>query len=267
MNSYKWFSLKNYEPSKDPAVWADHIFQRLMIKDRIGISRSNLEPADLFLKYLFTDEKPGSEFGPIDRRFMLAAGYSKSVSELSIRDLYSINNSLIEDSKYVSLLDEIDELGTNMGFPEFDEAKFNEKEATPISDFYLSAELDLRVNVGLDDKTILDSVLELVRLHRSKLDPVNASLPTHSRYKAVDLPNRPFDERAFSNWYLYRVLPYYDLFTWSKLANVKLTNEEASLMLWPDGFGNDETIRKTTKKYVATTISWSTLNRLDAMSE
>lgn len=275
MNPYKWFSLKNYKPSKDPSVWANHIFHRLMMADRVGASESNLEPADLFIKYLYADEKPRPESDPDYSEFfptallleMNSTIMFKAASEQTVEDHEEIKVLLDYVGSYRSLLKETDELGGKMGSAEFEREKYYEKLKTPISDFLPQGgnELYLKVLVSLDDETIITAVLDAVRRHRRKLDTVLADLPRGLRGESVELRNRPVDGRDFNNWYLYRVLPYYDLVTWSNYAGVKLTLADAHTMLWRDGFGNAETIRKTTKKYVATTISWSTYARLKAL--
>ena len=273
MNPYKWFSLKNYKPSKDPSVWANHIFHRLMMPVRISASESNLEPADLFIKYLYADEKPRpesdpdySEFTPTDELLKSDSRPFKAASEQTVEDHEDIRVSLDYDSNYPSFLNEIHELASKMDSPEFDSEKYDEKLKTPISDFLpLGRELNIKVIASLDDETIIAAVLDAVKRHRRKLVALYADIPPGYSGEGVELRNRPVDERDFNNWYLYRVLPYYDLVTWSKYAGVKLTLADASLMLWPDGFGNDETIRKTTKKYVATTMTQATYERLKAL--
>jgi hypothetical protein len=264
MNNFKWFSLDNYSPSKDPSVWRDRVYKRVMILNIIGSSESDLEPADLFLNYLFK-EFPSQALKFSTGKFMSIA------SEMTVGEFQDTANYLGSYDEYRNLESKIYEMASKMGPPGFDFEAYDELRATPLSHFSSSG-LFLSIDTNHDDKTISDEVLSAVRKHRRIYEQNDELLDEEFSDFISDVwlathINKPINDRTFSNWHLYGVLPYWDLKTWSMLAGVKLTHEEASLKIWPDGFGNDETIRKTTRKYTDSVITWQTLNRLQALSD
>jgi hypothetical protein len=197
----------------------------------------------------------------------------KIVSEMTIGEFEDMTLSLDVSDEYRYTKAKREKMLSKMRPTGLKSDAYNEFSATPLSHFY-GSKWFLNIDVNHDDKAISEGVLGAVRRRRKEIDRVEENLDNYDMdtveaiFGQWPMPriNNPFDDRAFANWYIYGVLPYWDLKTWSELAGVKLTLEEASLKIWPDGFGNADTIRKTTKKYVNSVITFRSLYRLKALS-
>ena len=72
-------------------------------------------------------------------------------------------------------------------------------------------------------------------------------------------------QKEFRIWNKYGVLPYFDLKIWSKLTGHHITNDDIHELIWPAAdkpFMSQETIKKTTSRYIKKIFTQSLLDRL-----
>jgi hypothetical protein len=90
----------------------------------------------------------------------------------------------------------------------------------------------VNVNLHMPNSVLIESFKEWLYFARIKTGISNADT-----YKKSD----------YNRWILYGVLPYIDLFIWQQETKIKIPNRVMTDAIFPQGYGGEETIRKTTE--------------------
>ena len=111
-------------------------------------------------------------------------------------------------------------------------------------------DLTLAISLDASDELIHEKITEILRDKR----------------KESDRGGREITEKDFANWYIYGILPVFDLSIWSIIHDTKITHSQLGDAIWPDAsFNRPERIRKVSMKYLNSVFNLRTINRLDAI--
>jgi len=285
-----WFKKKNYKIPNSCISWAEELNARLFIslyiksKDK-NKSEDNLnfflhnETSKFNAKDLFEYvdvESPINELTIFDTialsTFIWKPSYDRIKDELhealkTAERLYDeepssplselIMRVFMEDMTGQSVMDAIED--------ESDFEIFN----TPALDIYNKSHfllneaaflngVPITIDLGFDDKTILDELKKWLKDKRKSMDEVS---------------KRPFSEKDFNNWKKYKVLEVFDLYIWSEFYDIKITEPALAKALWSD-YDIDaddvsspiDTLRKTTKKKINELVNPLTVRKIQAQA-
>lgn len=279
MEKPAWFDIERYKPSKDVHYWIDQLSRRNFAKQ--VVSNPNCKnPEDRFISIIFQNAR-------IPGHFFEGRGSVHAMDYYDLVDIFRWSKSSLREkedthgeyeSEEESSIRIAKELGmtkqeTLRGIMERLSESNDPKERSDIdwtplhhlADYPLS-NLLLSIDLRLDTPTIVENVKELIESSRKDLLFLKGSAEVDG-VETDDFKTTPVNQKTFADWYLYRVLPLFDLQLWAEIANQKLPRKEASVLLWPDGFGDAETIRKTSEPHLRRALASTTMTRLRTLVE
>lgn len=245
-----WFDLKCYPASKDPEYWAGQILARLYIDPLMDFYyEQNREASleELFVDALFNypmkfgPEASGNVVHMLNSQMDLARGMTMRDAQRFISWVES-STAIHEHLKNLTPPEDKDGL-----------EDYIQETKTPVSKYQESNDLIFITDVTLDDDAIIDRLRYELKARREEI-------------KESD-PEAQFDkktnwEKTFADWWTHGVLPKHDLELWAQWTQQKKTNTEISRMIWPNGPGDAEKVRKTTSVHQARMLSRRTFMRL-----
>ncbi len=245
-----WFDLALYPPSKDPEYWAGQILARLAIESLMDFHLAQNREAsleELFVDALFNypmkfgPEASGNVFHMLNSEMDLARG-------MTMRDAQRFVN-------WVESNEDISQHLKNLTPPEGNDGleDYILEIKAPISKFQESNDLIFITDVTLDDDTIIGRLKHELEARREEIKESDPG---------VQFDKKKNWKKVFADWWTHGVLPKHDLELWAQWTQQKLTNNEISRMIWPDGSGDAERVRKTTSVHQARMLSRRTLMRL-----
>ena len=245
-----WFDLKRYPPSKDPEYWAGQILARLSIESLMNFYHEQNREAsleELFVDALF---KNPMKFGPEASGNVIHMLNSEMdlARAMTMRDAQRFI-SWVESSADISEhLKNLTPPGDKDGLEDY-----IQETKTPISKYQESNDLIFIADATLDD----DAIIKRLKFElRTRREEIKESDPD------VQFDKKTNWEKVFVDWWTHGVLPKHDLELWAQWTQQKLTNNEISRMIWPDGSGDADKVRKTTAVHQARMLSRRTLMRL-----
>lgn len=113
--------------------------------------------------------------------------------------------------------------------------------------------LNVRVNMTLPDKELIEQFKRLLKEQRAPL-------------QSLGIPSECSRKPDVSGWHRFGVLPYLDLKIWEREANVRIPNRIMAKVIFPEGEGGDEVVRKTTAKLADELMTQKRLENLASIA-
>ena len=253
LTDWKWFDIANYPPSKDPKYWAVQIYNRTRLAEECdqyecdqyecdqyeGETVSLEELVDRFLNLFseagnhYLDELTTLDHylsGPVESVKLMSPFMLNALSDdLDISSEWQEHRQKsrwdLQEQRDILLkpLIEFDEIESAMGIP-------------------------LIIDPQIDDETIFKHLSEVLQKYRDQ--------DSELFYR------KSLSAKTLMDWYLYRILPIFDMNIVDRLLKQSTSRRVVALKVWNDGFGDAETIRKSSIGHMKKAFQYSTVNRL-----
>lgn len=243
-----WFSLDNYQPSKDIDYWMNHLWWRLELVQGLKLNKNittpkKLELFDSIINRSFKKDTsttiPISSVVPLSKWDVYLLERDEQLQKL--KKIIKKKKTTNADEVYLDLFFNSscvhDELGLH--------SIIDDEDRTPC--FLVS------VDLSSDDETILNDFKRKLKMFRDEY-PVARKLK--------------ISNKDFSDWYLNAVLPYFDIMKWAEIMGIELYQGQICEWLWPNAriINPEAKLRRTAKKHFNKFFSWDMYRRMEASS-
>lgn len=257
-----WFSTSLYEPIKEEGEWLNEIVTRLIM---LRESDSD-EAKKQFQKYV-VDKNPiklSEHFKKGD--FELSDIWP--VREINCLEVALLNKYMLDDELLKALKGPLDVrvnnpedfFGNKKNIEALERSILMKSAVTPAT----RAGLDIRgegmhypitVDISQDDATLKMAFAEFLKDIRQVC--TDGGLKT---------PKKRLGAKEFADWYIFSVLPCFDLTLWADMNEVHFTDPFLSDLLWAENntpFDRVGRLRRTTRPLISEVINWNMVDRLE----
>jgi hypothetical protein len=267
----KWYCLNNYKCFENLSAleWLEQLTARKLMFDRLLYKDSG----DIILKYFLEliEISPLIDTSEsLETKLFLRSGVSESILNEDNFSQYALGVHHISVREFFSMQENFDEDKKDYAFKFFDQLKFNELSLDDFSsplkyeykdwiDMPIDAiknsyndYLTLMVNLKLPDKTLIEQFEFQLKKYRESLAKVGLIIEN----------NKKFSPDSFVKFGL---MPFLDLSFWAGMNDTSITNRVFADVLFHDGEGGEEVVRKTTRQLAKDVLEDDFLNKLASL--
>ena len=248
LTDWKWFDIANYPSSKDPKYWAVQIYNRTRLAEECDeyecdeYEGETVSLEELVGRFLNLFSGAGNHY--LDELTTLDHYLSGPVESVKLMSPFMLN-ALSDD------LDISSEWQEHRQKPRWDLQEQRDILQKPLIEFDEIESvmgIPLIIDPQIDDETIFKHLSEVLQKYRDQ--------DSELFYR------KSLSAKTLMDWYLYRILPIFDMNIVDRLLKQSTSRRVVALKVWNDGFGDAETIRKSSIGHMKKAFQYSTVNRL-----